>query len=283
MPKILQSNSCFPQQIILYGFRIITKGKREAIRVLYAFCRTTDDIVDEDNDVENSHLERWRADTTRDTIRFNDPVVIAWAYTRKQFRIPCLYARQLIDGVQMDLTKKRYQNFKELTQYCYGVASTVGLMSMHITGFESTRAIPYAIKLGVALQLTNILRDIREDWNNGRLYLPQDELDSFGITSDHLTHCINDMAWKKFMRFQIDRNQKLYEEAWPGIQLLHPDGKLAIAAAATFYRSILKKIESLDYDIFSQRACISKWGKIKRIPDLVLKYKFSNSLNTILT
>ncbi len=262
---------------------LLPKEKRQAIRNLYAFCRTTDDIVDEANDVENSHLERWRNDTTRDNIRFNDPVVIAWAQTRRQFKIPNLYARQLIDGVEMDLYKKRYQNFEELTEYCYRVASTVGLMSMHITGFESARAIPYAIKLGVALQLTNILRDINEDWTNGRLYLPQDELDFFGITADHFNHKINDGAWKQFMRFQITRTQKLYKEAWPGIQLLHPDGRLAIAAAATFYRGILNKIISLDYDVFSHRASISKWGKVKRIPDLLMKYKFSNSLNSILT
>ena len=118
-------------------------------------------------------LSRWRR--TFSTARR------AWADTRARYNIPARYAEQLVEGVAADLTKKRYANFEELAVYCYGVASTVGLMSMHIVGYSGRDALPYAIKLGIAMQITNILRDVREDWLAGRLYLPQDELAAFGL------------------------------------------------------------------------------------------------------
>jgi hypothetical protein len=178
------------------------------------------------------------------------------------------YAHQLIDGVAVDLHIRSYHNFAALTEYCYGVASTVGLMSMFIVGFYSEHAIRYAVKLGVALQLTNILRDIAEDWKQGRLYLPQDELRAFGVSDNHLQHGIVDDSWRALMKFQIDRARRIYAEAWPGLAVLHPSGRLAIAAAATFYKDILSDIEARDYDVFRGRARVSKWGKIQRLPQL---------------
>ena len=262
---------------------LLPTDKRQAVRALYAFCRTTDDIVDMSSSHDSTQISRWRYDTAGDSIRFNDPVAIAWSDTRKKFRIPGKYADQLIDGVEMDLSKDRYANFDELALYCYGVASSVGLMSMHIVGFESEQALPYAIKLGVALQMTNILRDINEDWDRGRIYLPMDELEEFRISPGHFEHKINDGRWKAMMQFQIDRTRQLYAEAWPGIQMLHKDGRLAIAAAASFYRDILTKIEENDYDVFSTRASVSKWGKLKLVPDLLFKYKYASSLNSLLS
>src|SRR5690606_28809297 len=122
-----------------------------------------------------------------------------------RYRIPHGYSDQLITGVTRDRTQKRYQSFEDLTEYCYGVASTVGLMSMHIVGFMSDDALPYAVKLGIALQLTNILRDIGEDWRMGRLYLPLDELADFGLREDDLDVGRVDDRWRRFMRFQIER------------------------------------------------------------------------------
>ena len=191
-------------------------------------------------------LERWRERSLSNKVKINDPVPIAWAHARLNFQIPLIYARQLIDGVAQDLYVHRYENFSGLADYCYGVASTVGLMSMHIIGFSGNEAIRYAVKLGVALQLTNILRDIAEDWERGRLYLPQDELEAFNITEDHLNGNIVDDHWRAFMRFQIERTRCIYAEAWPGISLLNPSGRLAIAAAASFYKDILKDIEARD-------------------------------------
>jgi phytoene synthase len=166
------------------------------------------------------------------------------------------------------LRQSRYDTFEDLTTYCYGVASTVGLMSMHITGFNSSAAIPFAVKSGVALQLTNILRDVGEDFRAGRVYLPQEELADFGLTEDYLAAGQIDNRWRAFMRFQIDRTRRLYAESQPGVALLHPDGRLAIAAAAGLYSAILDDIEAHDYDVFTRRAHVSGWGKLRRLPGL---------------
>ena len=173
---------------------LLSPEKRNAVRALYAFCRTTDDIVDNASSVNDNDLLAWRDQSLGICPRFNDPVSIAWANTRQQYRIPACFALQLIDGVSLDMHTHRYEHFESLADYCYGVASTVGLMSMHIIGFSNEKAIRYAVKLGVALQLTNILRDIAEDYRRGRIYLPQDELNCFGITEAHFQKGIVDEA-----------------------------------------------------------------------------------------
>jgi len=255
---------------------LLPAEKRKAVRALYAFCRTTDDIVD--TTIAGQHdVQFWRERALRKTPQVNDPVSIAWWDTRSRFAVPCLYANQLIEGVEQDLHVKNYASFDELVRYCYGVASTVGLMSMHIIGFLSEDAIRYAIRLGVALQLTNILRDVAEDYQRGRIYLPADELATFGITENHLRQGIADGRWKRFMKFQIERTRKIYQESWDGIRLLHPSGRLSIAAAATFYKDILRAIEDRDYDVFRSRAYISRWEKARKIPKLWLDYTFDST------
>jgi phytoene synthase len=141
-------------------------------------------------------------------------------------------------------------------------------MSMHILGYSSDEAVPYAIKLGVALQLTNILRDVAEDWRRGRVYLPLDELADFGLGEEVIAQGRVDERWRAFMRFQIDRTRRLYAEAEHGIALLHEDGRFSTAAAAGLYAAILDRIEAQDYDVFSQRAYVSGWGKLSRLPGL---------------
>jgi phytoene synthase len=195
-------------------------------------------------------------------------VAVAWSDTVARYQIPVAYAQQLIHGVARDLHQSRYETFNDLADYAYGVASTVGLMSMHIIGFRSEEAVRYAVKLGVALQLTNILRDVAEDWRRGRLYLPQDELAAFGLTEADIEHGAVTDRWRAFMKFQIGRTRRLYAEAWPGIALLEPEGRFAIAAAADLYRLILDDIEAHDYDVFSRRAYVSQWGKLRRLPAL---------------
>jgi len=141
------------------------------MRALYAFCRLSDDIIDcSAVDVEGE-LATWSQKALAPVPPPGDLIAIAWADTRFRYQIPLRYAEQLIDGVKRDLCQKRYATFEEMAAYAYGVASTVGLMSMHIIGFAGEQAIPYAIKLGVALQITNVLRDIGEDWRCGRVYL----------------------------------------------------------------------------------------------------------------
>lgn len=247
---------------------LLPREKRRAVRALYAFCRVTDDIIDKNTDANRreTDLEAWRERVNLANPPHDDLVALAWADARARFNVPHGYATQLIDGVKQDLTKTRYATFDELAEYSYGVASTVGLMAMHIIGFTSEEAIPYAIKLGVALQMTNILRDVGEDWRGGRLYLPQDELSAFGLDESRFdTHIIDD-KWRDFMRFQIDRNRKLYHDSWHGITMLNRDGRLAIGAAAELYQAILSDIEANDYQVFTRRAHISTIGKITRIP-----------------
>jgi len=242
--------------------------KRNAVRALYAFCRITDDIVDCAQGDVQPKLDQWHQEAFSHRPSVDKPAAMAWADTRLRYQIPLRYAEQLIEGVSRDMVQDRYGTFEDLATYSYGVASTVGLMSMHIIGFSGPEAIPYAIKLGLALQMTNILRDVGEDWQRGRLYLPQDELAEFGLTEADIAAGIVSENWRAFMRFQIDRNRQLYEEAWPGIAMLHKDGRFAIAAAAGLYQGILDAIEQNDYDVFSQRAYIGTWGKLSRLPGL---------------
>lgn len=252
---------------------LLPEEKRSATRALYAFCRTVDDIVDEGSIVSRDvELDYWRG-VAQGILhpRPDDLVAQAWADTRSRYHIPSRYALQLIDGVARDITQTRYKNFEDLATYCYGVASTVGLMSMYIVGFKSNDALPYAIKLGVTLQLTNILRDVGEDYRNGRVYLPKDELKAFGISEADLARGAVDDKWRAFMKFQIQRTRALYAESEKGIRFLERDGQLAIGAASTFYQGILDAIEANDYDVFSKRANLSSWGKLSRIPGLWLK------------
>ena len=258
--------------------RLLPPPQRRAVRALYAFCRTTDDIVDNakgGNDPGGNDpgdctaaLQLWRSRALHSNEHSHDPIPTAWRDACATYHIPQLYAEQLIDGVARDVVQNRYHTFAELAEYSYGVASTVGLMSMHIIGYRSEEAIPYAVRLGVALQLTNILRDVAEDWRRGRLYLPQEELAAFGLREADIAAGVVTEKWRSFMRFQIERNRRIYHEAWPGIALLNPEGRLAIAAAADFYAAILHDIEKHDFDVFTRRAHVGKWGKVRRIPSL---------------
>ncbi len=242
--------------------------KRRAIRALYAFCRVSDDVVDRADGDRLARLAGWRSALQGEAPPASDPVLTAWADTRHRYRIPPLYAEQLLDALSQDLTVTRYPSFNELAHYCYGVASTVGLMSMHIIGYRGPEALPYAVKLGVALQLTNILRDVGEDWRQGRLYLPQDELAAFNLSEADLDTSRVDDRWRALMRFQILRTRRLYTESLPGVALLHPDGRFAVAAAAELYRAILDDIEAHDYDVFNRRAHLGAVKKLVRLPGI---------------
>jgi len=253
---------------------LLPEEKRSAIRALYAFCRTVDDIVDlsskKDRDFE---LNYWRQVVQTASFMENDQVAAAWVDTLARYQIPSRFALQLIDGVARDLNQTRYETFDDLATYCYGVASTTGLMSMHIVGFMNNTAIPYAIKLGVALQMTNILRDVGEDYRNERLYLPREDMAFYGVSeSDIAAGKVSD-RWRRFMKFQIERTRQLYADSWAGIKLLEPEGRLAIGAASVFYAGILDDIEAHDYDVFTRRANLSMWDKVSRIPSLWVKIR----------
>ena len=253
-----------------FASALLPEEKRSAVRALYAFCRTVDDIVDESSDAERgAQLDYWHGMVETASFSDNDLVAAAWADTLARYHIPRHYALQLIDGVARDLFQSRYQTFDELTTYCYGVASTVGLMSLHIVGFNNNDAVPYAIKLGVALQMTNILRDVGEDYRSGRLYLPREEMAFYGIHESDIAEGRITDNWRQFMKFQIDRTRQLYEASWAGVKLLEREGQLAVGAASVFYQGILDEIEKKDYNVFTRRASLSAWGKVSRIPALI--------------
>jgi len=249
---------------------LLPPEKRRAARALYAFCRVTDNLVDRPDEGADllSELEAWRVRVQNAHLHHDDPILYAWADARQRFQIPPGYADQLIDGVQRDLTQNRYANFAQLAEYSYGVASTVGLMAMHIVGYSGTDAIPYAVRLGVALQVTNILRDVAEDWRYGRVYLPQDELAAFGLSDEAIASGEVTEAWRKFMRFQIERNRMLYEESWSGISKLDRDGRFAITAAGKLYNAILGDIQNHDYDVFNRRSHLGAIAKLVRLPQI---------------
>ena len=247
---------------------VLPRAKRQALRALYAFCRVSDDLVDRAGGDGVAALARWRAQLAAPDAYRHHPVLLAWADTRARYRISPACVAQLLDTLAQDRATTRYHSFPQLAAYCYGVASTVGLMAMQIIGYAGPQAVPFAVKLGVALQLTNILRDVREDWERGRLYLPLDELAAFGLSEAEIAARRLSDRWRAFMRFQIAWTRRLYREALPGIRLLHPSGRFAVATAAELYRGILDDIEAHGYDVFSRRAHLSDWHKLRRLPGI---------------
>lgn len=252
---------------------LLPRRKRRAIQALYGFLRTTDNIVDDGGPGATLvALESWRARARRPVAEQDHPVLLAWADTRDRYRVPQALADELIDGVAMDLTIRRYATFADLERYCYRVASTVGLMCLHIVGTADdspdalATAAPYAIQLGLAMQLTNILRDVGEDARAGRIYLPLDELHEAGYSEAEVLAATITPAFRRLMEDQIARAQSLYNASRAGIALLHPDSRFAIAAAAAIYRGILPKIIANDYDVFTRRAHLTLREKLLLLP-----------------
>jgi len=234
----------------------------EAAHAVYWFCRTTDDLVDNAPSVEVGRLslDRWqselqRAEAEAAVSEIDHPVLRLFIATVRTFDIPLRYAYELIEGVRMDLNNHRYETFHELRQYCYRVASTVGLMMSHVIGFDGP-ALAYAEELGVAMQLTNILRDVGEDLRMGRVYLPLAELRGFGCSIEDLQHGRRTPEFRRLMQFQISRARDYYRQAEPGIAMLRPEGRFAVRMAADIYERILRRIEALDYDVFQNRAVV---------------------------
>jgi phytoene synthase len=178
-----------------------------------------------------------------------------------QYEIPFEYSEAFLAAMAQDLMQSRYATYEDLRTYMYGSAAAVGLMMSYIIGFEDG-ALPHAIALGEAMQMTNFLRDIREDYDErGRIYLPQEDLARFGITEqDIATHTVSE-KWKELMRFEIALTRALFKEGNAGIPLLHKDGRRAVLAASRVYEAILTEIEKQDYDVFTQRAQVSPLKK----------------------
>ncbi|HNP73221.1 MAG TPA: phytoene/squalene synthase family protein [Kouleothrix sp.] len=241
--------------------QLLPPDKRAAIRALYAFCRISDDIVDNSSLNATQALAAWVARVHAPEPPPDSAVLLAWNDTVVRYDVPRYLPDELLAGITMDLTVSRYATFDDLWLYCYRVASVVGLISMHIIGYREG-ATKYAISLGVALQLTNILRDVGEDARRGRVYLPLEDLARFGLTDHDILNGRRDEAFRELMRFEIARAHQLYDEAWPGIGLLQADGQLAIAAASAIYRGILDKIVAANFDVFGHRAYVPLLEKL---------------------
>jgi 15-cis-phytoene synthase len=237
-----------------YSFLLLTPQQRRAMCAIYAFMRYCDDLSDEPG-ANVAAMERWRAEM-EDALdgRFSEhPVWPAFHYTVRRFGLPRQYFRDMIDGVASDLVPRRVETFEELYRYCYQVASVVGLTIVHIFGFDTPSVLPLAEKCGVAFQLTNILRDIREDAERDRIYLPAEDLRSFGVTEDDLRAGNRSEAVLKLLRFEAERARRYYAESRPLLDLVHPRSRPSLLALITIYSRLLERIEETNYDVFSHR------------------------------
>jgi phytoene synthase len=238
--------------------------RRRAIHAVYAFCRTADDIVDKAACPVSAgnQLDTWESQLDRPV----DPVARAFWAARETFGIPLLPARQLIAGVRTDLGPVTFETWEDLRAYCYSVAGTVGLMVSPVLGGNRPDILDHAATLGIAMQLTNILRDIAEDARLGRLYLPLDELAQFGCDAESVLSGNPTGDFSGFMRFQIDRARALFAYAERGTAGLIPTGRFTTLAASRMYAGILGKIEANGYDVFSSRARVSTTRKVSMLP-----------------
>jgi 15-cis-phytoene synthase len=237
-----------------YSFLLLAKHQRRAMCAIYAFMRHCDDLSDEPG-ANAASMERWRGEM-EDAFdgRFSDhPVWPAFHYTVRRFGIPRQYFRDMIDGVTSDLAPRRIETFDELYRYCYQVASVAGLTTVHIFGFDAPSALPLAEKCGVAFQLTNILRDIREDAELGRIYLPAEDLRRFGVSEDDLRTGNRSEPLLRLLRFESDRARRYYTESRPLLELVHPRSRSSLLALITIYSRLLDRIEATNYDVFSHR------------------------------
>lgn len=248
--------------------RILPADRRWATYALYGFCRHCDNLIDTPRQRTRSEIFGEIEFLTEELqIAYNTgesehPVVRAFIFVAKRYGIPIEYPLDLLKGVAMDIQQARYITFDELTFFCYRVASVVGLMMTHILGYKDKRAFEYAKLLGIAMQLTNILRDIKEDKEMGRIYLPQADLSVFGVSNQDILNEKMTPQLRALMKFQIKRADRYYLEAIPGISLLKTESQYAIYSAARIYRGILRQIETRNYNPFSSRVFVPSIQKI---------------------
>jgi phytoene synthase len=245
-----------------YSFVLLSAQQRKAMCAIYAFMRYCDDLSDEPG-ATRAPMERWRAEL-EDALegRFSDhPVWPAFHHTVRRFGIPHEYFRQMIDGVTSDLEPHRFETFDELYQYCYRVASVVGLTIIHIFGFDTRSALPLAEKCGIAFQLTNILRDVREDAEAGRIYFPMEDLRRFGVSEEELRSGRRTEGFLKLMRFEAARARDYYNQSAPLLDLIHPRSRSSLWALISIYSSLLERIVAVNYDVFTRRVRLSLFEK----------------------
>ena len=265
-----------------YGSLFLPVEKRRATWALYAFCRIADDIADERDLYPDplAALQRWRqallgayAGSPR------GPVMRAWADTLTRYPVPLQPALDLLSGVEMDIAGASFARFDDLQRYCYRVAGVVGLLMAPVLGYRAgaddagtdDTALAAAVDLGIAMQLTNILRDLAEDASRGRVYLPADELAAFGYSRAELERGAITPAFFRLMRYQIARAEEYYARGLRGVRLLEPDARLAIALSGSLYRAILRRIAQRPQEVFARRIHLSTPAKLAMLPGVWAK------------
>ncbi|MEW5842965.1 MAG: presqualene diphosphate synthase HpnD [Bacteroidota bacterium] len=249
-----------------YAFSLLKQPKRDAMNTVYAFCRKTDDIIDEGSDTDDlkyEKLRRWRIElekSLRGTSEY--PLLNKLSAIIKQFNIPLEPFFELIAGMEMDLQRKRYLSFEDLMQYCYLVASTVGLMCIEIFGYKNKSAKDYAVNLGLAMQLTNILRDVKKDSEKGRIYLPQKDLANFDYTENDLLNHKYAPNFVSLMKYEASRAEEFFDKANQSLDLDDKPAMFPARAMQHIYHKLLTKIEAENFDVFSKKIKVGNLDKL---------------------
>ncbi len=248
-----------------YSFMFLPLEKRRAIVALYAFCREVDDVVDEctDEQVARTTLNWWRSQVAEIYGgKPQHPVAIALVPVVKQFNMAQEHLLEIIDGMEMDLDQPRYQDFKSLQLYCYRVASVVGLLSVEIFGYSNRQTLKYAHDLGIAFQLTNIIRDVGEDARRNRIYLPMDEMQQFGVTAADILNARETENFQKLMVFQIERAQRYYDQA---LALLPSEDRKTQRTGlimSAIYRATLEEVVASGCHVLKERISLTPLRKL---------------------
>ena len=247
------------------SFRFLNKDKRRAITALYAFCREVDDVVDEcsDANVARTTHNWWRNEVAAiygGTPQH--PVTQALVPIVKQFNMAQEHLLEIIDGMEMDLDQPRYADFKSLQLYCYRVASVVGLLSVEIFGYSDRQTLKYAHDLGIAFQLTNIIRDVGEDARRNRIYLPMDEMQQFGVTAADILNGRETGNFQKLMAFQIERAQRYYQQALDHLPAVDRKAQRTGLIMAAIYRAVLDEVVASGSHVLKERVSLTPTYKL---------------------
>ncbi|HLK20452.1 MAG TPA: phytoene/squalene synthase family protein [Bryobacteraceae bacterium] len=241
-----------------YSFLLLSTEQRDAMCAIYAFMRYCDDIS-EGEGASPEAIEQWRADLDRALAgdHPDNPLWPAFADTVKRYKIPHKYFHEMIDGVSGDLEPREIQTFDELYRYCYQVASVVGLTIIHIFGFRDEQALVLAEKCGIAFQLTNILRDVEEDRDNGRIYLPAEDIARFDTDLAYY-----DEKFISLLRFEAKRARRYYEESRPLIAMVDMRSRKSLWALIEIYHRLLLRIEAANFQVLESRVRVPTWEKL---------------------
>ncbi len=248
-----------------FAFRLLPADQRRALCALYAFMRVADDLADAPGaaDDKRRRLRTWRYQFLQALAgRDQHPLHPALRHTLACHHIPSAYLKAVLDGVEMDLDIDHFDTFADLYPYCYRVASAVGMACIHVWGFREEKALHYAEAAGIAFQLTNILRDLREDAARGRVYLPREDLDRFGYSEDDLCRGVHDERFRALMHFEVERARSYYREGERLAPLLPSAGRAVFLVMLRTYRGLLDAIERRGYDVFRERVRLGKLHKL---------------------